>query len=194
MHKPRKHIRWRQWDCGADAGYFITICTKNRLPYFGRIHLELLDTKHIIDPERILDLHDLTSYLVPSAAGQIAFQLWQEIPQHYPFVKIDTVVFMPNHIHGILIFDKASLECPRHDEERTREWQTNQFGRQKDNLATVVGSYKSAVTRSVRKVGDEFAWQTRYYDRVLRNQSEYQTRIRYMWKNPIHWREDDLFV
>ena len=46
MQKPRKHIRWRQWDYGADAAYFITICTKNRLPYFGRIHLELLDTNH----------------------------------------------------------------------------------------------------------------------------------------------------
>ena len=202
MKPSRKHIRWRFWDYGADGGYFITICTKHRVPYFGSIRPDLhvpddVGTGHAPDdvgpghalalPEnggRALDLQDLTSYLVPTAAAHIAFQCWQDIPNHYPFVRLDAVVIMPNHLHGILFFDKP---------DKT-DWQPNQFGPQQDNLAVVLGSFKAAVSRQVRKRGEAFGWQVRYNDRVLRNETEYQIRLRYMWNNPYHWEDDDLYL
>jgi putative transposase len=182
MKPSRKHIRWRIWDYGADGGYFITICTKNRVPYFGTIRPDL-HTPGDVGPGHALDLQDLSTYLMPTAAAHIAFQCWREIPSHYPFVRLDEVVIMPNHLHGILFFEKP---------DKT-DWQPNQFGPQKDNLAAVLGSFKSAVSRQVRKQGDAFGWQTRYNDRVLRNETEYQNRLRYMWNNPYHWEDDDLY-
>jgi len=32
---------------------------------------------------------------------------WEAIPEHFPFVALDTFVVMPNHLHGILIMDKG---------------------------------------------------------------------------------------
>jgi len=35
-------------------------------------------------------------------AGEIAIACWKEIPQHYPSIKPDEFVVMPNHVHGII--------------------------------------------------------------------------------------------
>jgi len=40
-----------------------------------------------------------------SSIGKIAEQYWREIPAHFPNVKLDKFVVMPNHFHGILIID-----------------------------------------------------------------------------------------
>lgn len=37
-----------------------------------------------------------------NAAGQVATQCWQAIPDHFLNVRCDEFVVMPNHIHGIL--------------------------------------------------------------------------------------------
>gem|GEM_PF-3070881 len=35
--------------------------------------------------------------------GKHVQKCWNDVPHHYPFVKIDEFICMPNHIHGILI-------------------------------------------------------------------------------------------
>ena len=40
----------------------------------------------------------------------MAYQYWQEIPNHFPFVRLDEFVIMPNHIHGIIIIYKSEDE------------------------------------------------------------------------------------
>ena len=126
--------------------------------------------------------------MIATDAAHIAFQAWQEIPVHFPFIYLDEVVIMPNHLHGILFIDKS---------DKT-DWQPNRFGPQKDNLGVVLGSFKSAVTRQVRQrdwacPAPTFAWQGRYNDRVLRNEAEYRIRLQYMCNNPYHWKDDDHY-
>ena len=41
-----------------------------------------------------------------SEIGLNAYKCWLEIPEHFPFVKLDAFVIMPNHVHGIIIIDK----------------------------------------------------------------------------------------
>lgn len=77
------------WDYGWNAAYFITICTKNRACWFG----------DVVDDEMVL-----------SDIGIIADQCWVDIPDHFPFVQLDVHVIMPNHVHGIVIIDKPSVE------------------------------------------------------------------------------------
>lgn len=77
--------RLQTWDYGWNAPYFVTICTANRECFFG----------NIVDNEMKL-----------SVIGELANQFWTEIPNHFPFVILDAFVVMPNHVHGILIFDK----------------------------------------------------------------------------------------
>jgi REP element-mobilizing transposase RayT len=41
-----------------------------------------------------------------SEIGQIASQMWYEIPIHFPFIDLDVFVVMPNHIHGIIVINR----------------------------------------------------------------------------------------
>jgi hypothetical protein len=76
--------RLQGWDYGCDAAYFITICTKNREPYFGSIK---------------------NGKMQVSSVGAIAYVLWFEITNHAKNIELGEFVVMPNHVHGILILD-----------------------------------------------------------------------------------------
>ena len=42
--------------------------------------------------------------------GEIAQKCSLEIPEHYPQVILDAFVFMPDHMHGIIIINDFSAE------------------------------------------------------------------------------------
>src|SRR5438270_13010026 len=74
------------WKYGGRAYYFVTICTQNRSCLLGEIRNGIVGL---------------------SLQGSIAHQLWIEIPEHYGAVQLDEFVVMPNHVHGILIFNET---------------------------------------------------------------------------------------
>ena len=77
--------RLQSWDYGSNAAYFVTICTAGRAHFFGKIEKEQMEI---------------------SEMGKMADQCWLAIPEHFPFVKLDAHIIMPNHVHGIIIIDK----------------------------------------------------------------------------------------
>lgn len=152
--------RLAEYDYGSNGMYFVTICTRNKYLYFGDI-----------DPN--------TTALRPSAIGEIAIDYWLSIPNHFPFIELDTFQVMPNHLHGILAICKPETE--------QIDWQPNQFGPQQKNLAAAIRGFKAGVTKYAKLNQIEFGWQARYYDRVVRNQDELN-RIRvYIENNPAKW-------
>ncbi|MDY0099893.1 MAG: hypothetical protein RBR81_11880 [Bacteroidales bacterium] len=74
--------RCKGHDYASPGKYFITICTEQKIPYFGKI---------------------ANGKITLSDYGQIAHPLWQEIPNHFPFVDLDEYIIMPDHIHGIIV-------------------------------------------------------------------------------------------
>ena len=148
------------YDYGADGWYFVTICTKNRVHYFG----EIVETRNCAS-------------LQPTETGMVANDYWLQIPQHYPFVQLDAFVVMPDHIHGILVFNKP---------EKT-DWNPNQFGVQSRNLAAVIRAFKSTVKRHTIQNKIAFAWQARFYDRIIRSQQELDAVRNYIKTNPEKW-------
>ncbi len=176
MTHKRKHIRWRRWDYSSLGAYFVTICTKRKYCYFGGIKKDLRG----MGENKELPFPELDSYLISTPIAKIAYQHWLEIPKHYPFVALDAFVIMPNHLHGILIFDK----------EISENWNTNTFGPQKDNLPDVIRTYKASVKRKANKTDISFFWQSRYHDRVIRNYLEMKNIQNYIWNNPANWDTD----
>ncbi len=79
--------RLKNWDYGWNASYFLTICTKNRTYFFG-------DVKN--------------GEMVLNDIGVITQNIWQKIPEYFPYARLDAYVVMPNHIHGILTIDKSN--------------------------------------------------------------------------------------
>ena len=55
---------------------------------------------------------------------------------------------------------------------------------QKGSLSTVIRGFKSAITKYARERGIAFAWQTRFYDRIIRNQNELNAIATYIENNP----------
>ena len=78
--------RLQNWDYGWNGSYFLTICTRNRVYYFGEV----------IQGEMKL-----------SEIGQIAEKFLLEIPYRYAYAFIDEYVVMPNHIHIIITINKT---------------------------------------------------------------------------------------
>jgi putative transposase len=77
-------IRYPDYDYSSPGKYFITICTKNKIPYFGKI---------------------LNGRMILSETGIIVNDYWMAIPSHYPHITLDEYIIMPDHIHGIIIIN-----------------------------------------------------------------------------------------
>jgi REP element-mobilizing transposase RayT len=193
MNNKRKHHRLTDWDYSLDGTYFITICCNERHPYLGTI------TKNT---------------MVLSEIGSISSQYWLEIPDHFPYVRLDDFVIMPNHIHGILVLDN-SLVGPRHGValqqpisdivgschgmtlpiRKESNQNINQFSKPvKNSVSVIINQYKSSVKRWCNKNGFEyFHWQSRFYDQILTMGKSIDNIREYIWNNPKNWNEDDLY-
>jgi REP element-mobilizing transposase RayT len=152
----RQSARLGSWDYGSNGKYFVTICTKNKVPYFGVI---------------------VNSGLTSTPIGDYTTKCWISIPDHYPFIELDTFIMMPDHFHGIICIAKK---------ERSG-WKQNQFGPQAQNLGAVVRGFKAAVTSFARAKSIPFQWQPRYFDRVIRSERELDQIREYILNNPGQW-------
>jgi len=149
----RKRLRLENFDYGANGYYFITICTKDKKKLFSKRVGNGLDR---------------------SGAGMIAEEHLLAIPTHFPQVRIDHYVIMPNHIHAIIVIETANVG-------RSRPSPT---------LSMVVGLYKSGVSRAVGYP----IWQKSFHDHVIRNETDYQMIWQYIENNPLQWELDELYT
>ena len=158
------------WHNYREGMYFITICTHQHKPYFGRI---------VSRPGLEENQLKLTE------VGRIVKENLQQITSHYHYAEIPVFVIMPNHIHFIIIID--SPDNPNRDVARnvsTDNGKQKTISPQKGSLATVIRGFKSAITKYARERGIAFAWQTRFYDRIVRNQNELNAIVEYIENNP----------
>jgi putative transposase len=159
--------RLKGWDYRNPGYYFVTICTKNREHYFGQI----MDG----------DMH-------LSAVGEIATQCWQETPNHHADVELDEFVIMPNHAHGIVVI-RQFVETLR--ATSLRDPKMSEISPKAGSLSTIIRSYKSAVTKLAGEGGfKEFAWQSRFYDHIIRDEKAFDKIRQYIFNNPANWELD----
>jgi len=55
-----------------------------------------------------------------------------------------------------------------------------------------VGGYKSALTKHARRLGFQFAWQSRFWEHIIRDETEYHRIAQYIVDNPKRWAMDTL--
>ena len=163
--------RWAGYDYGQSGMYFVTICTQNRIRYFGEI---ILPTGNWDSAE-----------LYPLPQAQIVRACWLQTPSCFPFVSLDAFVVMPDHIHGLLLFDKPNKQTSSLNYQ-------NAFGPQRDNLAAVVRGFKAGVSALAKQDGLAFGWQSRYHDRVVRNDTELKKIQQYIANNPARWKHEQF--
>ncbi|NOS89259.1 MAG: hypothetical protein HOP34_12110 [Methylococcaceae bacterium] len=202
--------RLKNWDYGSNAPYFVTICTENKICYFGSIK----------DGEMHL-----------SDVGQLANTYWLEIKNQFPFVILDHFVVMPNHIHGIINIDKKLIIDDRRDaiyrvsdspsiadENANMTDAINpdainpdainrvSTGKQvggvtgnnnpmlHENLSRFIKWYKGRCTFEMRKIYPTFSWQPRFHEHIIRDEETYLKISDYILTNPLRWQEDKYYV
>ena len=73
--------------------------------------------------------------------------------------------------------------------------ETMQFiSKQKGRLSVVIGGLKRAVTHYANQTSDYFAWQTRFHDRIIRDQPEMNRIAFYIENNVANWEEDEFYT
>ena len=167
--------RLQSWDYGNNGAYFITICTKKRYCLFG----DVKDGK--------MQLNEI---------GQLAEKYWMEIPNHFSFIKLGNFVVMPNHTHGILIINKTNdiLEESGAVETNNKTIGQMRFQNQgKNTISSIVGSYKSVVSKHSRLIHADFAWQPRFHDHIIRDAQSFENIQNYISINPIKWGKDKFY-
>jgi putative transposase len=182
--------RLQNWDYGWNARYFITICTKDRCHFFGEINNGKMKLSH---------------------QGVIVDLLWHEIKNHAKNVDLGEFVVMPNHVHGILILhgndvwagndvaDEPSPSLPNDPFQPSEQSPNKTLGQQrfqnqgKNTISSIVGSYKSAVTKHCNRLKFDFAWQSRFHDHIIRDDESFKRISKYIKNNPGNWKDDEFF-
>jgi REP element-mobilizing transposase RayT len=60
----------------------------------------------------------------------------------------------------------------------------------KNSLATVIGAFKSTVTRRLKRMGmTGRVWQRNYYEHIIRNDHHLWAIRRYIITNPARWHD-----
>ena len=143
-----------------------------------------------------------------SESGKIAKNFWLKIPDHFPLIELDEFIIMPNHIHGIISiisnsdsnivvetmhasFLQTNIQNPTKccttksnyncDSGKTR------ISPKPGSLGAIVGSYKSAVSKIIHRFDPDFKWQPRFYDHIIRSDSELSRIRKYIRENPGNW-------
>ena len=168
--------RWKNWDYGDEGAYYVTICTKNREHYFGEI---------------------VNGEMQYSELGKIAVNEWLKSIELRPDMQLDMECFqvMPNHIHGIVVIGcdgRVAMHCRDAMHGVSTGETGNKFGPQRKNLGSVMRGFKSAVTTQARTLNIPFAWQSRFHDRVIRDDEEFRRIAAYIEQNPLNWENDKM--
>ncbi len=173
------------WDYSSAGWYFVTICTHARNPFFGVVH---------------------EGNMFRSDLGEIARRYWLDIPDHFPHALLDEFVIMPDHVHGIIVINptKTYPVETQHvfvetqhvfvEMQHAASLQVPHISLPKaGSISAIVRSYKSAVTHWAHENGKaEFSWQTRIYDRIIRDEASLANLRLYILENPHNITKNDF--
>ena len=130
-----------------------------------------------------------------SPIGAIAVVLWYEIKNRIKNVELGEFVVMPNYIHGILFLNNngnGNVETGHalslQQQQTIVQQRFQNIG--KNSVSSIIGGYKSAVTKHANRLGLDFLWQSRFYDYIIRVDKSFNNITEYILNNPLSWAGD----
>lgn len=188
----RRSIRLRGYDYAQPGAYFVTICVQDRRCVLGDV---------------------LNGEMVLADAGRIVQACWDDLPNHYPHVQLDTFVIMPNHVHGIIVLvedhvvvgaglrpaptEPAPTEPAPAKPAPTKPTPTEPAPTKpppkRHGLPEIVRAFKSFSARRINEMHDDASkpfWQRGFYEHIVRNERELDTIRQYILDNPLKWAVD----
>ncbi len=167
-----RSVRIQGWEHYTDGIYFVTICIFGHLGILGEV---------------------VNEQVALSAFGRLVERSLVAIPDHAPGAVVNCRVIMPNHIHAIIALSpelRRGTACRASTPAAVEGFSHPVCG----SLATIVRSYKAAVTHEARGslgwIGP--FWQCGFYEHVIRDPGDSGRIAEYILSNPPQWTRDHL--
>ncbi|MBE6835849.1 MAG: hypothetical protein E7515_06335 [Ruminococcaceae bacterium] len=164
----RKSTRLKEYDYSLNGCYFVTVCVKGKRQLLGhyKSKTDIVGAGLRARPREAVYL----TRLGRETEKSILF-----VEKIYENIRIENYIIMPNHIHLLISINNYN--------ENTDSF--NAGGRGNPPLHKIVGSIKSYTTKIYRETTNEvdLLWQRGFYDRIIRNQSEFEKAWEYIENN-----------
>ena len=209
--------RLQHWDYGQPAAYFVTICTKGRENHLGDVvngkmnlsgvgiiadilwHEIKNHTPNIDLGEFVVMPNHVHGILILNGNGTVETNdnADGDTSGDGNHVDDDACVDDDAYVdddacvettHALSLQSPQSQQSPQPPQQTIGQKRFQNQG--KNTLSSIIGSYKSAVSKHAHRLGFNFAWQSRFYDHIIRNEQSYQTISEYIMNNPLKWNED----
>ena len=199
----RANPRHSDFDYRTFAAYFVTICAHERRCLFGtvqrgrmvlneraKIVVEEWEQSEEMRDEVVLDafvvmpnhLHGIVC-LVPPGVDDVS-------PRGYDL----DVGCGPTHLESGSDDDVGPhRHAALHDHSGHPRWEDGRPQRHAKSLGSMIAGFKGAVTARINERRDTpgaSVWQSRYHDRILRDEGEWRACREYIIRNPERWVED----
>jgi len=189
--RKRKLIRLKGYDYSQAGACFLTICAQDGIHFFG-------------------DIND--GGMILSDAGEMIEKWYFEIENKYPHVTCGDHVIMPNHFHCIIVISSAFGDGDGNNQvaqvgalsekgrQSQRQGQEERGSPRRESIFDIVSWFKTMTTNEyIRGVKnkkwprfEKRFWQQRYWDRIIRNETELSQIRQYIIDNPRSWVDDKL--
>lgn len=155
--------RLKDWDYRNPALYFVTICTKNMILFFGQIK------------NGIMQLNNL---------GQFASEYMISINTHKDNAMLINHIVMPNHVHAIIELKNKKSE------KKANKFGPLLPGSLSSLINHYKGRVtKYANNNNLPWNG----WHERFHDHIIRDINQYEKIYNYITTNPLNWKSDRYF-
>ena len=210
--------RLKNWDYGRNAAYFVTICTQNRECYFGHVEKTKKNA-----PSQVMILSEIGKiaqqywYEIPKHFPFVKLGAFVVMPNHVHGIVIidkpenqsgtenqivsgnqsgtENQIVSGNQSGTVETLHATSLRSPPPTPSPPpgKNQKMASISPKPGSLSTIIRSYKSVITKNARKIHSDFAWQTRFHDRIIRNRKSYRTIAKYIVNNPLNWNDDKFY-
>jgi len=182
----RRSIRLRGYDYSRNGAYFVTICSWNRECLFGSI-TGVKSGK----PEMVLNEY-----------GEIVRDEWSRTALIRKEIDIDEFIVMPNHFHGIVFIrgrgDRPVAQMATITNEMRGDRPVapteDRPGPRPQSIGSFLAGFKSIATKrinEIRQTPSAPVWQRNYYERIVRDEIEFDRIREYIIDNPANWKDDE---
>ena len=204
--------RLQNWDYRWNAAYFITITAYKHQHFFGKIEnkkMVLNKTGKIVSnyidqiPKYNQNVFNDVSVVMPN---HIHFVLGLYNPKYgiskgayIPDNVIDGVI-NNKHVHRTDVASVRDVALQRLYYDANHHTTTNsekneimsKISPKSGSVSVILRSFKTAVTKYVRHELqiENFDWQERFYDHIIRNKYSYKRIYDYIKTNPENWEND----
>ncbi|MFO7445523.1 MAG: transposase [Ignavibacteriaceae bacterium] len=199
-YKKYKQYRLPGYNYSEEGRYFVTICTKNRKEDFGKVisgKMVLSSLGQIADqkwkelPQIFKNISLDEHIIMPDHVHGIVIIKARNTPQRIPTDQPDISRKTPRRVpteQPEIISKKTPRRVPT---ERQINYNSNLHPLIKGSVSSIINHFKGAVTKWCNNNGHKyFKWQTRFHDRIIRNDIEFYFAQEYIINNPLNYDRD----